>query len=107
MKEDKQLWEILVPRYSNERIEYSLDHHKIWDEKIRGFGGGLTILKTVKGQWISPEIELFVEQMIPVRVLCDEKTIDKIIDLTLDHYNQQAVLAYEISRNIKLKYKKK
>lgn len=103
---NKSLWEILVPTHSNEGIEYSLDYHHAWDEKVRKISEGLTILKTAKGQWISPDGELFVETMIPVRIVCDEPSIDQIIDITLNHYDQKAVLTYEISSNVKLKCRK-
>ncbi|MBI4448362.1 aminotransferase class V-fold PLP-dependent enzyme, partial [Candidatus Woesearchaeota archaeon] len=33
------------------------------------------------------ECDLFVEEMIPVRIYCSEENIDKIIELTLQHYN--------------------
>jgi len=31
-----------------------------------------------------------------------EKEIEKIIRLTLEHYNQEAVMAYELSSNVKV-----
>src|SRR3989344_7808822 len=102
----KSLWEILVPNYSNDRVKYSLEYHQRWDEKVREIGGGLTILKPAKGQWLNSEAILFSEEMIPVRVYCDEESIDRIVQLTLDHYQQEAVLAYEVSRNVKLVYRR-
>jgi|SRR3989344_5667063 len=99
---DKSLWEILVPSHSNQGIEYALDHHRTWDNEVRKISGGLTILKSVRGQWIDEQGELFSERMIPVRVSCTEPDINRIIDLTLIHYDQKAVLAYEVSRNVKL-----
>lgn len=101
----KSLWEILVPSYSNEGIEHELDHHKRWDEKVRAISGGLTIFRTARGQWVNQEGRLFFDRMIPVRVYCKESDIDKIIDLTLDHYQQEAVLAYQVSTNVKLVYR--
>ncbi len=102
----KSLWEILVPKYSNEGKEFTLKHHHRWDEKVRNIAGGVTILKTAKGQWINTRGKLFAEKMIPIRVYCTEKEIGKIIALTLEHYNQEAVMAYELSSNIKVVKKK-
>ncbi len=101
----KTLWEILVPANSNDGIEYSLEHHKEWDTKIRELAGGLTILRTTKGQWINPDGKTMSDRMIPVRVLCTEEEINNIIQLTLSHYNQEAVLAYQISSAVKLVYR--
>ncbi len=101
----KSLWEILVPNYSNENVKYSLEYHHQWDKKVRGISGGLTILKTAKGQWVNEERVLFSEEMIPVRIYCDEESIDRIIELTMEHYQQEAVLAYEVSSRVKLVHK--
>jgi hypothetical protein len=102
--DNKSLWEILVPRYTNERYEFSVDYHNRWDQYVRGIANGLTILRTAKGQWISPENELFCEEMIPVRVYCSREEIDKIVDFTLGYYVQKAVMAYEISSKVILKH---
>ncbi len=102
----KSLWEILVPNYANDGIKYSLDYHQQWDEKVRGISGGLTILKPAKGQWMNDGGVLFSEEMIPVRIYCDEASIDQIIELTMVHYQQEAVLAYEISARVKLVHKR-
>jgi hypothetical protein len=98
----KSLWEILIPANSNDGKEFSLKHHQLWDEKAKEISGGLTILKTGKGEWTNPKGKTFHDKMIPVRLYCTEKQIDSIIKFTIKHYNQQAVMAYEISRNVKI-----
>ncbi|HII15094.1 MAG TPA: hypothetical protein HA362_02170 [Nanoarchaeota archaeon] len=98
----KSLWEILVPKYSNQGRQYPLKHHHLWDEKVREIAGGITILKSAKGQWVNTKGKLFAEKMIPVRVYCSKKEIGKIIRLTLEHYNQEAAMAYELSSNVKV-----
>lgn len=103
--DSRGLWEILVPRCSNKGVEYPVEYHRVWDEKVREIAGGITILRTAKGHWINPTGRIFVEEMIPVRIYCTEESIDKIIDLTMGYYEQEAVLAYEISRNVKLRHK--
>ena len=105
MTDQKKLWEILVPKYSNQGIEYDIQYHNGWDKKVRDISGGITILKSAKGQWKNPEGKLFEDKMIPVRIFCSEKIIDKIIGFTLDYYKQESVMAYEISSNVKLVHK--
>jgi len=102
VNKDKSLWEILVPTYSNEGLEFSLEHHKKWDDKIRSLSGGLTILRTARGQWIDPDGKLFFDKMIPVRVYCAEHEIEEIIQFTMSHYEQKAVMAYQVSSYVKL-----
>jgi HD superfamily phosphodiesterase len=105
-EEGKQLWEILVPRCSNTGSEYSLKHHHKWDKNVRGIAKGLTILKPAKGHWVNPDGRVFVEQMIPVRVYCTKGQIEMIIGLTMDHYDQEAVMAYLVSKNVILRHRK-
>jgi len=102
MKELKQLWEILVPAESNEGIEYRIEHHHAWDDQVRAISGGLTILKTAKGQWLDETGRLYKDTVIPVRVACTEPQIDEIIGLTIAHYKQKAVMAYLISERVKI-----
>lgn len=94
----KELWEILVPVKDRKGYDIPVDYHRLWDTKIRGISGGLTIFPPAKGEWIVPEAEVVVrEPMIPVRVLCTADEIDEIVDITIAHYRQEAVLAYRLS----------
>lgn len=99
------LWEILVP--TEKRLApgkfYTTRYHRVWDAKVREITGGLTILTPAKGQWVSPTGELFVERMIPVRIAATREQIDVIIELTLEYYDQLAVLCYKISDEVILK----
>ena len=95
-----ELWEILVPTKMNDKPVRTV-HHQQWDNYVRKFSGGLTVLHPAKGQWIEPESGvLFKERMIPVRLACRRQDVDKIIDFTLKHYNQMAVMAYKISDEV-------
>lgn len=99
------LFEILVPTVKDEAKKkyYSTKYHRLWDEKVRKIAGGLTIVKPVVGQWIAPDKKVFVERMIPVRIACTRDQIEQIADLVAKHYNQQAVMYYEISNNVVIK----
>lgn len=100
------MWEILVPTQRNDGKPVRTRHHKEWDKRVRKISGGLTILPVSKGQWVSPEGQLFSERMIPVRVIATEKQMEKIVKITLQHYPDQiAVLAYEISTKVLLRYR--
>jgi hypothetical protein len=100
-----EMWEILVPASNNKDQEFSYEHHKQWDAFVKKITGGVTIMKTAKGEWISPNGKIYVDRNIPCRIICNEKQINEIIDFTLVHYNQEAVMAYRISTNVKLRYK--
>lgn len=108
MKPDTCMWEILVP--TEKRLEpekfYTTRYHRVWDTKVREITGGLTIMTPSKGQWVSPTGELFIERMIPVRIVATEAQISTIIDLTLEYYDQLAVLCYKLSDQVILRHRK-
>lgn len=104
---ETELWEILVPASNNKDQKFTYEHHKQWDAFVKKLTGGVTITKTAKGEWITPTGKLYVDRMIPCRVVCTEEQISEIIDFTIDHYNQEAVLAYRISTNVFLRHKTK
>jgi len=102
---DNMMWEILVPVVDKNEKKFDIEHHKAWDRYVIQITGGLTITKQAKGKWLSPLGSQFFEKMIPVRIICGEEEINKIVDFTIRHYDQEAVLAYKISSNVVLKYR--
>lgn len=98
-----EMWEILVPcKFEDNQKPVRTKHHKQWDKFVRNISGGLTIFTPVKGQWVDNG-NLYLDKMIPVRIVCNEKQINKIIDFSLKHYRQLAILAYRISDRVILK----
>ena len=94
------MWEILVPTEmirDGKTKPIRVRYHKVWDEKVKAIAGGLTILKPAMGYWVSDEGETFRERMIPVRIICSMLDITKIAEMTMEYYNQEAVLYYKIS----------
>lgn len=102
---DNIMWEILVPA-SKQNKPFSYEHHKKWDEYVKNISGGLTIMKSVKGEWLNPEGILHKDKMIPCRIVCNIEEINEIIDFTIIHYDQEAVIAYKIASNVILKHRK-
>ena len=99
-----QLWEILVPTISNAGKPFRTRYHRVWDAKVRAISGGLTIMPVSRGQWVSGDGELFVERMIPVRIVCSEEQINQIIDMTIKYYDQKAVMAHLVSEKCIIKH---
>lgn len=117
------LWEILVPTVKppsmlrgkiaaeslsdpqNEKgLYFTTRFHRVWDAKVRAITGGLTVMQPVKGQWVNHGTdELFDERMIPVRIVATYEQIDQIIDMTLEYYEQLAVLCYKLSDEVILR----
>jgi len=91
-----QLFEILVPAEVDGK-EIPVEFHHAWDEKVRKIAGGLSILKSMKGQWVNKEGNLFAEKTIPVRVACGMLEIYNIAKMTQEYYNQEAIMVYRVS----------
>jgi len=103
----KKLYEVLVPTiYGDTKKPIRTRHHKNWDAFVRKISGGLTLLVPGKGQWVF-ENELYEERVIPVRILCAEKQIKEIVQFTLEHYRQIAVMYYLVSNDCYIVYKNK
>lgn len=100
------LWEILVPTVrpnTDGKKFFTTRYHRVWDEKVRAISGGLTILPPSRGQWVSPHGTLFTERMIPVRLMATRNQIEEIADFTAEYYEQEAVMFYKISDEVKIK----
>lgn len=100
-----ELWEILVPTQFNNGKPIKTRYHKVWDKKVYDITGGLTILQPAKGKWVSPAGNIFMERMIPCRIVCTEEQMMCIINMTIKYYDQLAVLAYRISEKVILKHR--
>lgn len=91
-----ELWEILVPCNWNSGRPIRTRHHRVWDERVRRVTGGLTVLKPGRGQW-EHEGELYHDRVIPVRIMATEEQMQTIGDITIQHYEQLAVMYYRVS----------
>jgi hypothetical protein len=95
------LWEVLVPtvhRLSGKPIRVRF--HRVWDEKVRAITGGLSIMPPIRGQWVSPEGQVFFDRMIPVRIAATRPQMDQIMELTKQHYDELEVFAYLLSDTV-------
>jgi hypothetical protein len=95
----KPMWEILIPAY-DDKEEFTIDHHKVFDGFVKEKAGGITILRGAKGEWISPEGELYKDKIIPCRICCSFGDIKSIMEFALEHYNQKTIMAYKISDHV-------
>ena len=103
------LYEILVPTEIDRGKgirPIKVRYHRVWDKKVREITGGLTIMPVSKGQWVSPSGNLFIERMIPVRILATEEQMNQIVDMTIQYYNQEAIMFYKISTQAEIRFRK-
>ena len=118
----KVLYEVLVPTmYGYPEVKpIRTAHHKNWDKEIVKITGGMTLMKPAQGRWIDQGVE-YPERVIPVRIMCEERNtlpwenngqcvdtsqIARIIQFTLSHYRQKAVMFYVVSREVAIVYAK-
>jgi hypothetical protein len=94
------LYEILVPTIYGDTLKpIRTRHHKKWDERVQDITGGMTILAAARGKWICDGIE-YPEKVIPVRIMCNEAQMKRIVQITLEHYRQKAVMYYVLSSQV-------
>lgn len=98
-----KLFEILIPCQTNDNQPIDDFTHKVWDAMVREITGGLTIMPTVKGQWVSPSDKLLAEKMIPVRIATTYLQMEKIADITAKFYEQRAVMFYLVGECVTIK----
>jgi hypothetical protein len=92
-----QLYEILVPTiYGDTEKPIRTRHHKQWDKWVKSQTGGLTIMTPSKGIWVHNGKE-YAERSIPVRIFCEHATMWNIVQFTIKHYRQKAVMFYLLS----------
>lgn len=101
----KKLWQILVPTVRNDGRPFRLRYHRVWDSKVRELSGGLTVTPPVKGQWVDDDGTLYAERMIPVNILATDEEIERIVDMTIQYYEQIAVMYYLVSDQAFIKRK--
>lgn len=79
----------------------------------------MTLMKPAQGRWVDKGIE-YPERVIPVRIMVEEKEkrdtlgnpyheksqIWSVIQFTLSHYRQKAVMYYAVSREVNIVFAK-
>ena len=91
------VWIVLVPAENNNRSEFLVEHHQRWDAFVRKITGGVTIMKSAKGHWLSPTGKLYSEKVIPCTIICTKEQVLQIVEFTATHYHQEAIAYYKIS----------
>lgn len=117
------LYQILIPtRYGDNNKPIGTAHHKEWDKYVQSITGGLTIFTPARGKWINDGVE-HPERIIPVMVMCkeefsivpdtdireefkDKSQINKIINFTIKHYRQKAVMFFLVTEQVQIQYAK-
>ena len=105
MRTDLKIWCILIPTLKarkSRRPFFSTRHHKVWDDYVRGLAGGLTIFAPSKGQWTNENNQVIEERVLPVNIACTDDIFEKIIDFTMSHYDQDALMYYKVSEEVSI-----
>lgn len=106
MGDDKRnVYDILIPKTDRNGSVIDQAYHQQWDRAVRDVTGGATILDGAKGYWEDPEGNVHEEGVIPVRIACTPEQFDAILDLTIEHYDQDVIMAYRVSEHVIMKRK--
>lgn len=98
--QELKLWEILVPYVMDGKM-VPVFYHQKWDKKVIKITQGLTFATdNPQGKWLDKNGQISGEKMIPVRIACTEDQIKQIMELTLEHYEQEAIFVTLISKKV-------
>jgi len=102
---NKSLWEIMIPKNIDKHTIFHVSSHRQWNKYVEELTGGMVFFSNLDRRWISStKTSPYFDNKIPVRIFCSKEQMDKIIDFTMQHYDQKHVIAYELSNNIILKH---
>lgn len=96
-----KLYEILVPCQWNNGKPIRRKHHQEWDSRVREISGGLTVMKPAIGQWVH-EGDVYKDRTIPVRIMCSDSAMERIASMTIEHYEQLAVMYHVVSNDARV-----
>ena len=98
---DKVMWEVYVPTLRKNGKPIHTRFHKVWDQKVMAITGGLSIHHPSIGYWVNPFRRIYRERMIPVRIVATREEIEKVLEITSAHYeDEEEILCYRISDEI-------
>lgn len=96
--EIREAWMIYVPTTMDGK-QIELVHHQVWDKVVSNISGGLTLHNTLTGKWQDQ-----TETNIQVEIAIFPGQLEAILDFTLRHYKQKAIMAKKISDKVIIKY---
>lgn len=85
----KRLYEVLVPCQTNDGVP--ANNHDTLVAWIRGLCGGVTVCPRVDGHWVGEGGKLYVEQMLPVRMVTTQEQAVRIATVVRDTFRQECV----------------
>lgn len=102
--DQRSVYDILVPKTDQQGERIDRSYHQQWDRSVRNIAGGATILDGAKGYWEDPNGNLHEEGVIPVRIACTTEQFETIMSLTVEHYDQDVIMAYQVSDTVFMKW---
>jgi hypothetical protein len=99
------LWEIFIPKNHNKEMIYGVSHHREWNRKVTKETNVILLSSSSYKEKSCPTIEepFFSEEMLLLRVYCTQEELDRILDITVDHYDRDKIIAFKISENMIVK----
>lgn len=99
IKRKKNLYEILVPAYSNEGKKFSVLAWANWEGFLVSRSGGFTKLSEVSGVWVD-EDKVYKDTNIPYRALLTRPDYIEALKYAKETFNQKAIFSYEVSEKV-------
>jgi hypothetical protein len=80
------MWEILLPATGRDGKTISVEYHRGWVDRVKHIGEPLMVGSIKSGKGWFGKSEIFGTEVIPVRFLCSQSDIERILQVTLGRY---------------------
>ena len=98
-KNKKTMWELLIPAGINNK-EFTAEQHKVWENDVTKSVGEITIIRQLKGDWLTSNKLEFKDRVLRVNVVCNEKQLKKIIQITMLLYHMEKIIVYKTGEDV-------
>jgi len=95
----KSMWEIFLPKTSSSKKTFYIKDHKECQEKIKNQFEEVEIIvyRSKNAGWCSTNGNFFSKDTFPIRIICKDNNIEKIIDMIKNHYDLSKISVYKVS----------
>ena len=95
----KSMWEIFLPKFSDSKKTFYIKDHKECQEKIKNQFEDIEIItyRAKNTGWSSVDGNFFSKDTFPIRIICKDNDIEKIIYIIKKHYDLSKMSVYKVS----------
>lgn len=95
----KHMWELIIPAANNNK-EYSVEHHKAWEDMVASISKDIVIIRPLKGDWLTSNLYQFKDKVLRVDVVCNKSQLKQIVAFTTRHYEMDTLVLFRTGEEV-------